>query len=143
MISDHAPSSASAAVGSERHMQHLLGAKAVLEDVRGREHRLHIAAPQLVIERDIGVLASRQMLEIGEGAGRLQHIVDDGRRSHRLDFVEHRGQFLVFGGDRLHRALRDVRIGREHDRHGLADKAHLVERQHRLIVKGRAEIDWG
>ena len=51
----------------------LLGAEFVLEHVRGRgEGLVDVAAPQLGIEREIGVLLALEMLEVGEGAGRLQ-----------------------------------------------------------------------
>ena len=40
----------------EREVEHLLRAEGVLENVRGSgECLLHVAAPQLEIERDIGV----------------------------------------------------------------------------------------
>ena len=42
----------------ERHVHHLLRAEAVLEHPVGRGERLlHVAAPQLEVERDVGVLA--------------------------------------------------------------------------------------
>ena len=42
----------------ERQVQHLLGAERVLENVVGLgEAPSDVAAPQLVVERDVGVLA--------------------------------------------------------------------------------------
>ena len=61
----------------------------------------------------------------------------------RLDLVEHRRQLLVFGDDELRRLLGDVRIGGEHDRDRLADVVHLVDREDRLVVEGRAVIGLG
>ncbi len=47
-----------------------LGAKRMLEHAPGRRKgRVNVAAAQLIVERDVGVLAPRQMLEIGEGPG--------------------------------------------------------------------------
>ncbi len=73
----------------------------------------------------------------------LQHVMDQNVRLHRLDFVVDRRQFFVFGGDHLHGLLGDMRIARQHDRDRLADMAHFVERQDRLIVEGRAVIRLG
>ncbi len=102
-----------------------------------------VAAAELIVERDVGVLAAGEMFEIGEGAGGLQLVVDDGRGGDGFDFVEHRRQLFVVGGDQLHGAFGGVRIGGEHDGDRLADIAHLVERQDRLIVKGGAVIGIG
>ena len=73
----------------------------------------------------------------------LQLIVHMHVRRHRLDLVEHRRQFLVFGDDQLRRLLGDVRVGGQHDRHWLADEPHLVDRQDRLVVERRAVIGIG
>ena len=64
-------------------------------------------------------------------------------RGHRFDLVVDRGQFLVFGDDVLDRRLGDVRVGGHHDRDRLADEAHLVDRQDRLVVERRAVIGIG
>ena len=57
-------------------MQHLLGAKLVLEFVHGTSiGLLELAAAQPVIERDVGVLDAFEMLEIGERTRRLEPIV--------------------------------------------------------------------
>ena len=123
----------------ERHVQHLLGAERVLEHVVGlREGRRHVAAPQVEVERDVGVGLALQMLEVRERAGRLERVVHDRLRGHGLDLVEHRRQLLVLGLDQLRRLLRDVRIGREHDRDRLADIVHLAGGEDRLVVEGRA-----
>ena len=45
-----------------------------------------------------------------------------------------RGQGLDVEPDRLERILPQCNALRQHDRHGLADIAHLVMRQHRLLV---------
>ena len=96
------------------------------------------------VERDVRVLAALQVLEIGEGAGRLQLVVHDRVRGHRLDFVEHGRQFLVLDVDQLRRGLRHVRIARQHHRDRLADVVDLVEREDRLVVERRAvDTDWG
>ena len=94
----------------------------------------------MIIERDIGAAAALEMLQVGEGAGRLEHVVDQDIGLHGLDFVIDRRQFLVFGGDQLHRLFGDMRIAGQHHRDRLADMAHFVERQDRLIVKGRAVV---
>ena len=83
------------------------------------------------------------MLEIGEGAGGLQLVVHQRLVLGRLDLVEHRRQFLIFGDDELHRLVGDMRIGGQHDRDRLADIMHLVERQDRLVVERRAVIGIG
>ena len=96
----------------ERQVQHLLGLELVLELVLGRGVGLvEVAAAQLVVERDVGVLGVLEMLEIGEGAGRLELVVHVDLRGQRLDLVIDRRQFFVFGGDELYRLLGDVRIG--------------------------------
>ena len=52
-------------------------------------------------------------------------------------------QLFIVGGDQLHRAFGGVRIGGQHDGDRLADIAHLVERQDRLIVERRDRSrDW-
>ena len=65
------------------------------------------------------------------------------RRRHRLDLVVDRLELLVFGGDRLDGSVRDMRIGGEHHRDRLADEAHFVHGQDRLIVERRAVIGIG
>ena len=83
-------------------MQRLLGAELVLELVGGGGIGLvEIAAAQPVVERDVGVLDPLEVLEIGEGAGRLELVVHIDLGGCRLDLVEDRGQLLVFGGDEL------------------------------------------
>ena len=136
--------SAIEAIRLEREMQHLLGAEGVLEHVRGcGEGLVDVAAPQLEIERDIGALAALEMLEVGEGAGRLELLVHQDLVFGRLDLVEYRRQLLVFGDDELRRLLGDVRIGGEHDRDRLADIMHLADGEDRLVVEGRAVIGIG
>ena len=128
----------------EGQMQALLRLERVLEHVIGLGHGgLGIAAPQMIIERDIGAAAALEMFQVGEGAGRLEHVMHQNVGLHGLDFVIDRRQFLIFGGDQLHCLFGDMRIARQHDRDRLADMAHFVERQNRLIVKGRAVIGLG
>ncbi len=125
----------------ERQMQDLLGLEGVLEHVVGRRHGgLGVAAAQMIVERDVGIPAAGQMLEVREGAGGLEHVVHDHVRCQRLDLVVDGGQLVVVGFDQLRGALGDVRIGGEHDRDRLADMAHLVEREDRLVVKRGAVI---
>ena len=83
------------------------------------------------------------MLQIGEAAGRLELVVHMARRGHRLDLVIDRLEFLVFGDDRLDGGFGDMGIGGEHHRDRLADEAHLVHGQDRLIVERRAVIGIG
>ena len=78
------PSPASAADDErlERRVHDLLRAERMLEDVvRRGEGRLGVAAAQVVVERDVGAALAFEMLEIGERAGRLQHVVHDGAAS--------------------------------------------------------------
>ena len=84
-----------------------------------------------------------EVLEVGEGRGRLQFVVHVGGGGHRLDLVEHRLKLFVFGDDGLRGRLGDVRIGSEHDGDGLADEAHLLHRQDRLVVESRPVIRIG
>ncbi len=128
----------------ERQVQALLRPERVLDHVLGaREGAVHIAAPQVIIERDIGAGAAFEMLEIRESAGGLEHIVHDDVRLHRRDLVVDGRQFVVFGGDQLRGPLGHVRVARQHHGDRLADVTHLVERQDRLVVKGRAVIGLG
>ncbi len=95
----------------------------MLELVRGGGIGLvEVAAAQDVIEREVGVLGVLEVHEVGEGAGGLELVVDIGFRRQRIDFIVDRGQFLVFGGDELHRLVGDVRVGRDHGGHRLADE---------------------
>ncbi len=128
----------------EREVEALLGAERVLENMRGLgEGLVDIAAPQAEVERDIGALAALEMLEVGEGAGGLELLVHQHLVVGGFDLVEHRGQFLIFRDDELHRLLRDMRIGGEHGRHRLADIVHLVDGEDGLVVEGRAVIRLG
>ena len=123
----------------QRQMQHLLGAEGVLEDVIGfRKSARGVAASQMEVESDIGIGLPLQMLEIGKGTRRLEHVVHDRRRGHRLDLVEHGRQLVILGDDRLCGSLRHVRVGREHHRDRLADIVHLAGGKDRLVVEGRA-----
>ena len=125
-------------------MQALLGAERVLEHVRGRREGLvDVAAAQPIIERDVGALAALEVLEIGEGAGRLELLVHEDLVVGGLDLVVDRRQLLVVRDDQLRRLLGDVRIGRQHDRDRLADIVHLVDREDRLVVERRAVIRLG
>ena len=125
-------------------MQALLRLERVLEHVVGaREGGVDVAAPQMIIERDVGAGLALEMLQIGERAGRLEHVVHDDVGLDRLDLVVDRRQLLVFGVDQLHRLLGDVRILGQHHGDRLADMAHLVEREDRLVVEGRAVIGLG
>ena len=94
----------------------------------------------MIVERDVGIPAAGQMLEVREGAGGLEHVVHDHVRCQRLDLVIDGGELVVVGFDQLRGALGDVRIGGEHDRDRLTDIAHLVEREDRLVVKRGAVI---
>ena len=125
-------------------MQRLLRTELVLEPVGGGGIGLvEIAAAQPVVERDIGALDPFEVLEIGEGAGRLELVVHIDLGGCRLDLVEDRGQFLVFGGDELYRLVGNVRVGGDHGGDRLADEAHLLVRQDRLVVEGRPVIGIG
>ena len=104
------------------------------------EGLVDVAAPELEIERDIGALATLEMLEIGEGAGGLEFLMHQDLVLGSLDLVEDRRQFFVFGDDQLRRFLGDMGIGGQHHRDRLADIVHLVDRQDRLIVEGGAVI---
>jgi len=99
-----------------------------------------VAAPQLEVERDIGVGAALEVFQIGKRAGGFERVVDDDVRRHRRDLVVDRRQFVVFDLDQLRGVFGDVRIARQHGGDRLADMVHLVERQDRLIVKRRTVI---
>jgi hypothetical protein len=116
----------------------------MLEDmIRLVERTLDVAAAQAVVQRDVGVALALQVLEIGERSGRLEDIVHDRLRGHRLDLVVHRGQRLVLDIDQRSRFFRDVRIGRQHQRDRLAGVAHLAEREYGLIVERRPVVRVG
>ena len=102
-----------------------------------------VTAAELGVEREVGVLLALEVFEVGEAAGRLEFVVDVGFRRHRFDFVVDRLHFLVFGDDGVGGSFGNMRIGGEHDRDRLADKADLVHRQDRLIVERRAVIGIG
>ena len=120
-----------------RRVHHLLGAEGVLEDVRRRrEGGVRIAAPELIVERHVGAAPALEMRQVREGRGRLELVVHDHRRRHRLDLVVDRRQLLVFGLDQPDRFLGDPPVGGENHRDRLAGEAHLAVRQDRLVVKG-------
>ena len=80
----------------ERRVHLLRRAEDVLEDVVGLgEGLVDVAAPQMVVERDIGIALAGEVLEVGEHAGRLQLVVHIGGRGHRLDLVVDRRKLLV------------------------------------------------
>ncbi len=125
-------------------MEAFLGAEAVLENMGGRgEGLVDVAAPQPGVHREIGRLASLEMLEIGKAAGRPQLLVNVDRGGHGLHLVVDRGQFLVFRHDLVDRGFGDVGIGGHHHRDRLADEAHLVDRQDGLIVERGAVVGIG
>src|SRR6516162_7190331 len=118
-------------------MQDLLGSKFVLEFVSGPgKGFFEVAAAQLIGQRDIGVLDALEVLEVGKGFGRPQFVmhVDFGIQS--LDFVEDGGQFVVLRSDELRSCLGDVRITGDDRGNRLADKAHFLVGQNRLIMEG-------
>jgi hypothetical protein len=124
----------------ERKMQHLLGAELMLEHLGGGgEGRVDVADAELIVERDVGALGALEMLEVGEGAGGLELLVHHDLVLRRLDFVEHRRQFVILGDDQGG-LLRHMGIVRQHHRDGLADIMHLVDGEDRLVVEGRAVI---
>ena len=130
--------------GFEGRVHRLLRAESVLEGMRGVFERLvRIAEPEMEVERHIGVPPSRKMLEVGESAGGLEYLMDDCLGGQRFDLVVHPRQFLVIDLNQARRPLRDMRVGGEHCGNRFAKMAHLVQRQDRLIVKGRSVIGFG
>jgi hypothetical protein len=125
-------------------MQTLLGLEGVLKNaVRVGERLVGVAAPQVIVERNIGALAALQMFQIGKRAGRTQHLVHQRVRLHCSQLVIDGRQLVVFGRNQLCSLLRDVRIARQNGRDRLADIANLVKCEDRLIAKGRAVIGLG
>ena len=125
----------------ERQMQALLGLEGMRDNAIGARHGgIDVAAPQVIVERHIGAGAALEVFEIGKRAGRLEHVVNDDVGRHGGDFVIDRRQLVVLRADRLHGLVGDMRIAGQDHRHRLADMAHLVDRQDRLIVKRRAVI---
>ena len=106
----------------------------------GREGLVDVAGAQLIVERDVGALDALEVLEVGEGAGRLELLVHQDLVLRRLDLVEHRGQLVIFGDDQRGGLLRHMGILREHHRDRLADIMHLVDGEDRLVVEGGAVI---
>src|ERR1700752_5340277 len=80
------------------------------------------------------------MLEAGEGASRLELLVHDDKRGGGFPLVEDRRQFRIVDANELRGLLRNMRVAGKHHRDRLADVTHLVDRQNRLIVEGRAVI---
>ena len=130
--------------GLHGDMHDLLSAEFMFEDmIRSRKGRLHIAAPQLVIERDIGAAPALEMLQIGEGGGWLQLVVNQRFGLSRLHFVEDGGQFLIFHFDQGERFFGDLAVVGQHHRHRLACEADLTVGQHGLVMEGGAVIGVG
>ena len=127
--------------GSNGQVQHLLGAEFVLEHVGGfGEGLVDVAAAHLIVERDVGALGALEMLQVGEGAGGLELLVHQDLVLGRLDLVEHRRQFVVFGDDQRRGLVGDMGILGEHHGDRLTDVMHLVDREDRLVVERRAVI---
>jgi hypothetical protein len=128
----------------EGEMQTFLRAERVLEDMRGRrESRVHVAAAQPRVEREVGAFSSLEVLEVGEASGWAQLLVHGHARGHRFDFVVERGQLLVLRDDLLRCRLGHMRIARQHDRNRLADEADLVDSENRLVVECRPVVRVG
>ena len=94
--------------------------------------------PVGVLERGVDVAAAGD--GVGVGDVRIERTGVGQRRAgfHRLFGVGHGGQRIVVDVDRVDRIARDVRIGRDHDRHGVADEVDAVARQDGVL--GRLEI---
>ena len=84
-------------------------------------------------------LDALEVLEVGEGARRPELVVHIDVAAERVDLVENRGQFLVFGGDQLDRLVGDVRVARD-DGDGSPTQPHLAVGQDWLVVEGRPVI---
>ena len=84
----------------------------MLEHVIGlRESLRDIAAAHARVERDVRAGSAAEVLEIGEHARRLQHVVDDRRVGlRRRDLVEHRIERVVLDLDQVRRFFSDVRV---------------------------------
>ena len=124
-------------------METLLGAEGVRENVcGGREGLVDVAAPQPRLDRDVG-RSALEMLEIGEAAGGSQLVVNVDGGGHGLHLIVDRGKFLIFRHDLLDGGLGDMGVGGDHYRDRLADEAHLVDGQDRLVVERRAVIGIG
>src|SRR5437764_12106928 len=122
-------------MGFQRHMQHLLRSKEMLEYVvRFCKSLLCITPPEMIIERDIRVLTRCEMFQIRECARGLQYLVHDDFGPDGFRLVENGGQFLIFRINRLQCAFGDVRIRGEYDGDGFADKVHLLQREYWLVV---------
>ena len=124
-------------VGLERDVQHLLRLEGVLENaVGGLEGLVGIAVLEMEIERDVGVTHTVQVLEVGEGARRLELVVHDDLGRLGLDLVEDRRQFLVVHFDQARRLLGHVRVARDDGCDRLANIDDLVDGEDRLVVEG-------
>ncbi len=121
----------------EGEMQALLGVEGVLEHMR-RRGKAASTSPRrgARVDRHVGRVDIFQMLEVGEASGRAQLVVHIDLRGHGFDLVVDRRHLLVFGDDLRDRGLGDMGIARNHRGDRLADEAHLVEREDRLIVEG-------
>ena len=93
-------------VNSEALAPHIIGSL---------EGRTRVAAPDLYA-RCVGSRA----------------VVDEHRAIACLLPIQHRRQVLDVGRDHAYGILREVRTGRHHDGHGLADITHLVRGQRQL-----------
>ncbi len=72
----------------ERRVHHRLRVENMLENViRRGESRFGIAAQQMIIERDIGIAPTLQMLQIRKSGGWLQFRMNEHRGGRRLAFV--------------------------------------------------------
>ena len=96
----------------ERRVNDLAGAERVLEDVIGLgESFRDVAAAHARVERHVGAGSAAQVLEIGEHARRLQHVVDDRRIGTRgRHLVEHWIERVVLDLNQVRGFFGNVRV---------------------------------
>jgi hypothetical protein len=95
------------------------------------------------IERDVGVRPSLEMLQIGKGAGGRSVSCTIAFEPTASTSSYTARQLLVLRGNEVRRLLGDVRVGGQHHRHRLADVAHLVDGEDRLVVERGSVVGLG
>ena len=125
-------------------MHDVLRMKFVLKHMSCRRKlRLDITSAQFVIQCDIGAALTLEMFQVGKRDRRFQFIVDMNRRGGRFHFVENRRQFFVLRSDQAGGIFSHMRVSCKDHSDRLSDIAHLVQGEHRLIVKRRSVIGLG
>ena len=124
----------------QRGVHDLRRAIHLLEDPIGSAERLlAIAHAQPILRADVGPRLAGQMAEVLERRAGAELVMEDRRPlTGGRAFIEHRRQLVEVQLDEVATLPRGPCVLGQDHRDGLARVPDLVDRQHRLVVEGRA-----